>query len=529
MHNKLSIKRALISVSDKENLIPLAQYLTSQNIELLSTGGTSKLLKEHKIPVIDVSEYTGFPEIMDGRVKTLNPKIYGGILARRDLTEDLEIMEKLQILEIDLIVVNLYPFEKTINKENYSFDDAIENIDIGGPCMVRAAAKNHKYTSIVVSPKQYDSLILEMKENNNIISANTNFKLAVKAFEHTAHYDSMIAQHLSKYIDKEEVVNELLPYSNIFNINLTKKQNLRYGENPHQTSAFYVDESCEETSVSSSTQKQGKELSFNNIADADAALECVKEFDAPTCVIVKHANPCGVASSNSIKTAYQKAFKTDPTSAFGGIIAFNRELDYETAKLIIENQFVEVIIAPKINSFALSELEKKPNIRVLETGEFKSQSGLKDYKKVAGGLLVQDKDSKKICPTELSIVTTRKPETQELKDALFAWKVAKFVKSNAIVYTKNDMTIGIGAGQMSRVYSAKIAGIKANDEGLIVEGSVMASDAFFPFRDGIDAAAKAGITCIIQPGGSIRDQEIIDAANEHNIAMIFTKIRHFKH
>ena len=513
----MSIKRALISVSDKTGITQFAQSLVSLNIELLSTGGTAKLLKEQGIPVIEVSDFTGFPEIMAGRVKTLNPLIHGGILARRGVDEG--VMIENDIKPIDLVVVNLYPFQDTISRPECSFEDAIENIDIGGPAMLRSSAKNHKSVTVIVDSSDFQ-LVLDELNASGKTSLKTRKKLALKTFEHTAQYDGAIANYLGEEEDG---------FSNTLNFQFTKSQALRYGENPHQRAAFYTDSNLEEVSIANSKQIQGKPLSYNNLADADAALQCVRDFDEPSCVIIKHANPCGVASRKDILRAYQSAYQTDPTSAFGGIIAFNRELDIVTAEVIINQQFVEVIIAPKINIATLKILAKKENIRVLECGELGKPKTTFDFKKVSGGLLVQDNDIELINVDNLKCVTTIKPSDSEMNDLIFAWKVAKSVKSNAIVYVKNQMTIGIGAGQMSRIYSAKIAGIKAADENLEVEGSVMASDAFFPFRDGIDAAAKAGISSIIHPGGSMRDDEVIAAANEHGISMIFTGIRHFKH
>lgn len=519
MTNYRPIKRALISVSDKSGILEFAKSLYAQGIEIISTGGTAKLLASHAIPVIEISDYTGHAEIMDGRVKTLHPKVHGGILGRRE--KDSAVMTEYDISPIDLVVVNLYPFAETIKNTHCSLEDAIENIDIGGPAMVRAAAKNHQDVTVIVNSMDYDRVLAEMTDNDGCTSLTMRFDLAISAFEHTASYDAMVAHYLGKQANN---------FSKTLHIQLTKKQDLRYGENSHQQAAFYVEKNNTEASVSTATQLQGKALSYNNIADTDAALECVKSFTEPACVIVKHANPCGVAVSDNLTKAYQYAYQTDPTSAFGGIIAFNRELDAKTAKTIIDRQFVEVIIAPSVSVEATEIIAKKSNVRLLTSGEWKTHQIQYDYKRVNGGLLVQDKDSYMINDvSELSCVTHKKPSQTELQDLLFCWKVAKFVKSNAIVYAKNGMTIGIGAGQMSRVYSAKIAGIKAFDEGLQVKGAVMASDAFFPFRDGIDAAAKVGISCIIQPGGSIRDDEIIAAANEHGIAMVFTHIRHFRH
>ncbi|RIZ67664.1 MAG: bifunctional phosphoribosylaminoimidazolecarboxamide formyltransferase/IMP cyclohydrolase PurH [Methylococcales bacterium] len=516
------ITRALVSVSDKSGIVDFCQALSQRGIELLSTGGTAKILADHNIPVTEVSDYTGFPEMMDGRVKTLHPKVHGGILGRRGIDD--AIMASNDIKPIDMVVVNLYPFEQTIANPDCDFETAIENIDIGGPTMIRAAAKNHADVAIVVHPSDYTIILAELESNGNTLSAQTRFQLALKSFEHTAHYDTAIAIYLGKINDTQ--------FPETLNLQFYLSQSMRYGENPHQNAAFYREKAPASGTIAAARQLQGKELSYNNIADADAALECVKSFsEKPTCVIVKHANPCGVAEADDIFTAYDKAYATDPTSAFGGIIAFNQPLDERTAAEIIKRQFVEVIIAPSIALAAQVILAEKQNVRVLECGawESTSQQASLDYKRIAGGLLVQDKDIGEISRDDIKVVSQRIPTEQELDDLLFAWKVAKFVKSNAIVYCKNGQTIGVGAGQMSRVYSAKIAGIKAADEGLVVPGSAMASDAFFPFRDGIDAAAEAGITAIIQPGGSMRDNEVIAAADEHNIAMVFTGMRHFRH
>ena len=518
-----AIRRALISVSDKSGLLPFAQSLHELGIEILSTGGTYKQLKSAGIPAIEISDYTGFPEMMDGRVKTLHPKVHGGILARRD--QDQAVMDEHDIPPIDLVVVNLYPFEATVANPDCDLATAIENIDIGGPTMLRAAAKNNRFVAVVVNPSDYDPIISLLQAQGGALDQQTRFDLAVKTFEHTAGYDGAIANYLGgKVGDNED------SFPRTFNSQFTKTLNLRYGENPHQRAAFYVEKNPAEASISTAIQLQGKELSYNNIADTDAALECVKCFGEPACVIVKHANPCGVAVTGSILTAYEKAFETDPTSAFGGIIAFNRELDAATAQRIVDQQFTEVIIAPSISPEALAITAEKKNVRVLSCGEWGAnrKTGL-DYKRVNGGLLVQDRDIHQLTQSDLKIVSARAPTADEIRDMMFAWSVAQYVKSNAIVYCKNNQTIGVGAGQMSRVYSAKIAGIKAADENLEVRGSVMASDAFFPFRDGIDAAAAAGITAVIQPGGSMRDDEVIAAANEANIAMVFTGVRHFRH
>ncbi len=523
--NTKAVRRALISVSDKTGIVDFARALSAEGVEILSTGGTYKLLCDNNIPAIEVSDYTGFPEMMDGRVKTLHPKVHGGILGRRG-TDD-AIMSEHGIQPIDMVVVNLYPFAATIARPDCDLPMAIENIDIGGPTMVRSAAKNHKDVAIVVNASDYDSIIAELKSDDGL-GFKTRFDLAVKAFEHTAAYDGMIANYLGAIVEGDEEMPANFPRT--FNTQFIKAQDMRYGENPHQRAAFYVEANPGEASVATARQLQGKELSFNNVADTDAALECVKPFQEPACVIVKHANPCGVAVGNDILEAYNRAFQTDPTSAFGGIIAFNRELDGKTAQAIVDRQFVEVIIAPSVTQEASDIVAAKPNVRLLECGQWERKRAHSfDYKRVNGGLLVQDRDLGMIDASQLKIVTQRQPTEQEIRDLLFCWEVAKYVKSNAIVYAKNGQTIGIGAGQMSRVYSAKIAGIKAADEGLEVPGSVMASDAFFPFRDGIDAAAAAGITAVIQPGGSMRDQEVIDAADEHGLAMVFTGMRHFRH
>ena len=515
------IRRALLSVSDKSGIVEFARSLQSAGVEILSTGGTYRLLQDNNIPAIEIADYTGFPEMMDGRVKTLHPKVHGGILARRQI--DADVMKAHNIPPIDLVVVNLYPFEATVAKPGCDLPTAIENIDIGGPTMLRAAAKNNAWVAVVVNPADYDPILSEMRINGGGLTQATRFDLAVRTYEHTAAYDGAIANYLGKIVSGSE-------FPRSFSSQFHKKQDLRYGENPHQNAAFYVEKQPQEASVSTATQLQGKELSYNNIADTDAALECVKSFSEPACVIVKHANPCGVAIAGSIQEAYQLAFQTDPTSAFGGIIAFNRELDAATAQKIVDQQFSEVIIAPTVSQEALHVFAGKPNVRVLACGQWPAKPlAAWDYKRINGGLLVQDRDIHQISRADLTVVSKRQPSEQELADLMFAWTVAQFVKSNAIVYCKNLQTIGIGAGQMSRVYSAKIAGIKAADENLVVEGSVMASDAFFPFRDGIDAAAKAGISAVIQPGGSMRDAEVIAAADEAGMAMVFTGIRHFRH
>lgn len=518
------IKRALISVSDKAGIVDLARELNSFGVELLSTGGTAGMIRDAGIPVKDVSEYTGFPEMMDGRVKTLHPKVHGALLGLRDNPEHVGAMEKHGIEAIDMVVVNLYPFEATVAKDGCSLEDAIENIDIGGPTMLRSAAKNNRSVTVLVDPQDYEPVIAEMKQNSGDISEETNFKLAVKVYQHTAAYDGAISNWLGKKTDEENA--EFPP---TLTLQYRKAQGMRYGENPHQNAAFYVEKNITEASISTARQLQGKALSYNNIGDTDAALECIKQFnEGPACVIVKHANPCGVAIGDNLLDAYQRAFSTDPESAFGGIIAFNRELDGETAKTICDKQFVEVIIAPRISAAAVEAVAAKKNVRLLECGEWPEKPGERlDFKRVNGGLLVQDTDL--LLSADMKVVTKRAPTDKEREDLEFAWRVAKFVKSNAIVYGRDGMTIGVGAGQMSRVNSARIAGIKAEHAGLEVQGAAMASDAFFPFRDGIDNAAAAGITAVIQPGGSIRDEEVIAAADEHGIAMIFTSMRHFRH
>ncbi len=522
MTNPVTLKRALISVSDKSGIIEFATTLQQYGVEILSTGGTYKLLSENGIPAIEISDYTGFPEMMDGRVKTLHPKVHGGILARRG--KDDAVMQEHEIQPIDLVVVNLYPFEKTVAKADCTLADAVENIDIGGPTMVRAAAKNHNHVAIVVNATRYESLLQELAENQGALHFETRFDLAIEAFEHTAAYDGAIANYFGKRVAPG---SEVFPRT--FNSQFNLAQEMRYGENPHQKAAFYTEANTTDASIATAQQLQGKALSYNNVADTDAALETVKLFAAPTCVIVKHANPCGVAQGNTIFNAYERAFATDPESAFGGIIAFNRELDAKTAAAIVEKQFVEVIIAPSIAEDAVAMVSSKPNVRLLSCGQWSESSPSWDFKRVNGGLLVQDRDLGMVSLDDLEVVTKRIPTEEELQDLLFAWKVAKMVKSNAIVYARDQQTVGVGAGQMSRVNSARIAGIKAEHAGLKVQGSVMASDAFFPFRDGIDNAAAAGIAAVIQPGGSMRDAEVIAAADEHGLAMVFTRMRHFRH
>ncbi|MFT5219888.1 MAG: phosphoribosylaminoimidazolecarboxamide formyltransferase/IMP cyclohydrolase [Planctomycetota bacterium] len=517
----LAIRRALISVSDKNGIIDLARTLSSKGVALLSTGGTATLIADSGIEVTEISNHTGFPEMMAGRVKTLHPKVHGGILGRRGIDDD--IMREHDIDAIDLVIINLYPFQKTVANPECSLDDAIENIDIGGPAMVRAAAKNHADVTVVVDPADYPLLLAELEENNGSVSDKTRFSLAIKAYEHTAQYDGAIANYFGRMVQQKEDQD----FPRTLNLQFTHSQAMRYGENPHQAAAFYIEPDNENACIANSRQLQGKALSFNNIADTDAALECVKQFDQPACVIVKHANPCGVAIDSSVEAAYQRAYSTDPESAFGGVIAFNRTLDVNTAKAIIEQQFVEVIIAPEVDDDAIAAIASKENIRLLCCGVWQNEPDRLDYKRVNGGLLVQQSDQ--LLYEKLEVVTECQPSDAQMLDLIFAWQVAKFVKSNAIIYARNQMTVGVGAGQMSRINSARIAGIKAEHAQLPVPGAVMASDAFFPFRDGIDAAHKAGIRAIIQPGGSMRDDEVLTAANEHGMAMVYTGMRHFRH
>ena len=520
MSNKIS--RALVSVSDKSGILEFCQQLSDLNVEIISTGGTAKLLQQNNIPVVEISDYTGFPEMMDGRVKTLHPKVHGGILGRRDI--DQTVMQDNDIKPIDLVVVNLYPFQQTVANPDCDLANAIENIDIGGPTMIRAAAKNHKDVTIIVDPSDYQQTIASISSTGGVDDA-TRFNLAVKTFEHTSQYDGAIANYLGSI----QPNGEKSDFPRTINLQFNQKQVMRYGENPHQKAAFFTEQEPAAGTISSATQLQGKELSYNNIADTDAALECVKQFnESAACVIVKHANPCGVAVADSILEAYEKAYQTDPESAFGGIIAFNRPLDAVTAQAIVDRQFVEVIIAPGVDDQALAIIASKKNLRLLDSGQWlETLEDRQDFKRVNGGLLVQNVDNELY--TGLTVVTKRQPTEQEMSDLLFTWQVAKFVKSNAIIYGKNNMTIGVGAGQMSRVNSARIAAIKAEQAGLDVAGSVMASDAFFPFRDGLDNAANVGVRAVIQPGGSMRDEEVIQAANEHDIAMVFTAMRHFRH
>ncbi|TSA51076.1 MAG: bifunctional phosphoribosylaminoimidazolecarboxamide formyltransferase/IMP cyclohydrolase PurH [Nitrosomonadales bacterium] len=517
------IKRALLSVSDKRGVLELAQTLNRFGVEILSTGGTAKLLRDNGIAVIEVGDYTGFPEMLDGRVKTLHPKVHGGILGRRDLPEHVAAMQQAGIPNIDMVVVNLYPFRETIAKPDCALEEAIENIDIGGPTMVRAAAKNHAHVAIVTDPDDYPLLTREMDSSNGAIGAETRFALAKKAFSHTAEYDGAI----SNYLTALDAKNQKQAFPDRFNAQFTKVMDLRYGENPHQNAAFYRDATIPAGALAGFTQLQGKELSYNNIGDADAAWECVKTFDSPACVIVKHANPCGVALGANLLEAYQRAFSTDPTSAFGGIIAFNREIDVATAEAVIQ-QFVEVVIAPGVSAAARQVFAAKANVRVL-TVPLGSGTNPLEYKRVGGGLLVQTPDAMNVTAGQFKVVTKKQPTPQQLVDLLFAWRVAKFVKSNAIVFCTDGMTLGVGAGQMSRVDSTRIAAIKAGNAGLSLKDSVVASDAFFPFRDGVDVLAEAGASCVGQPGGSMRDEEVIAAADEHGIAMVLTGIRHFRH
>ncbi len=519
--DRLPVRRALLSVSDKTGLLDLARELSRLQVQLLSTGGTARALRDAGIPVRDVSEVTGFPEIMDGRVKTLHPAIHGGLLGRIGIDE--AVMAEHGIQPIDLLVVNLYPFAATVAKPDCSYDDAIENIDIGGPAMLRAAAKNHARTSVVVDPAQYDALLEALHAGGTTLAQRRGF--AAKAYAHTSRYDGQVTQWLSARAENPDAP-ETWPHT--FNLSLDLASSLRYGENPHQRGALYVEKNAPDGIVATARFVQGKELSYNNLADADAALECVKAFDAPACVIVKHANPCGVAEADNLLQAYDRAYAVDPTSAFGGIIAFNRPLDAATVAEILKRQFVEVVLAPSIADDALPLLAKKPNLRVLAVGSLQVAGGM-EFKRIAGGLLVQDADTDSLTAVDLKVVTKRTPTPSEMADLMFAWKVAMYVKSNAIVYARGLQTVGIGAGQMSRVVSARIAGIKAAEAGLVVPGSVMASDAFFPFRDGIDAAAEAGIVAVVQPGGSMRDSEVIAAADEAGMAMVFTGRRHFRH
>ncbi|MBY0579559.1 MAG: bifunctional phosphoribosylaminoimidazolecarboxamide formyltransferase/IMP cyclohydrolase [Burkholderiales bacterium] len=518
-----SITQALISVSDKSGIVEFASRLHRMGVNILSTGGTARLLSEAGIPVTEVGDYTGFPEMLDGRVKTLHPKIHGGILARRDLPEHVEMIAKAGIPPIDLVVVNLYPFSQTVARDGCTLIDAMENIDIGGPTMVRAAAKNFNDVAIVTDPDDYGPILDEMQKSQGSLSLKTRYALCRKAFSHTAAYDGAI----SNYLTATSLEGEKQGFPEQINLSFLKIQDLRYGENPHQDAAFYRERNPAPGTLASYVQLQGKELSYNNIGDADAAWECVKSFADPACVIVKHANPCGVATAQSLLDAYRLAFATDPTSAFGGIIAFNREVDGKIAESV-SGQFVEVLIAPNVSEEAKEVLGKKPNVRVLCV-PIEAGSNQFDFKRIGGGMLVQSPDNLNVQESQLRIVTRTKPTPAQMQDMLFAWKVAKFVKSNAIVFASNGQTLGVGAGQMSRVDSTKIASVKAAHAGLDLVGSVVASDAFFPFRDGLDVLAQAGACAVIQPGGSMRDEEVIAAADEQNIAMVFTGARHFRH
>jgi phosphoribosylaminoimidazolecarboxamide formyltransferase / IMP cyclohydrolase len=516
-------RQALISVSDKTGVVEFARALADFGVGLLSTGGTAKLLKKSGLPVTEIGDYTEFPEMLDGRVKTLHPKVHGGILARRDLPAHMDAIVKAGIPTIDIVVVNLYPFVQTVARPDCLLEDAIENIDIGGPTMVRAAAKNWQHVAIVTDPADYAALRAEMESAGGAVSIETRFRLARKAFSHTAAYDGAI----SNYLTSADIEGKREAFPGQFNASYAKMQDLRYGENPHQQAAFYRDLRAAPGLLATYVQLQGKELSYNNIADSDAAWECVKTFAQPACVLVKHANPCGVAVGSNPLEAYRRAFSTDPTSAFGGIIAFNRELDAPAAEAVSQ-QFVEVVIAPAVSLEARQVLAQKQNVRVLEVPAGDAANDL-DYKRIGGGLLVQTPDAHNVGASDIRIVTKQQPSDAQLADLLFAWRVAKYVKSNAIVFCGIGMTLGIGAGQMSRVDSAKIASIKAENAGLSLRGSVVASDAFFPFRDGVDVVARAGAAAIIQPGGSVRDEEVIAAADEHGIAMAFTGVRHFRH
>jgi len=516
------VKQALISVSDKAGVVELATQLRAMGVSLLSTGGTAKLLQQAGIAVTEVSDYTGFPEMLDGRVKTLHPKVHGGLLARRDLPEHMQALEKHGIGTIDLLVVNLYPFQQTIARSDCTLEDAIENIDIGGPTMLRAAAKNHHGVAVMVDPQDYPRVLADIREHGGVGDA-LRFELARKVFAHTAQYDGAIAN----YLGGVQPEGEANPYPPTLSLQFERVQTMRYGENPHQAAAFYREAQAGAGALSHYRQLQGKELSYNNIADADAAWECVKTFDEPACVIVKHANPCGVAIASDVGQAYAKAFATDPTSAFGGIIALNRPLDAATAEQV-SRQFVEVLIAPGFDEGARRVFAAKQNVRLLEIGLGRASNRF-DLKRVGGGLLVQSPDERNLDAAELKVVTTLAPTAAQLSDLLFAWRVGKFVKSNAIVFCAQGRTLGVGAGQMSRIDSARIASIKAANAGLDLKGSVVASDAFFPFRDGLDVVVDAGAVAVIQPGGSMRDDEVIAAANERGVAMVFTGVRHFRH
>ena len=516
----MAIRRALLSVSDKAGIVDFARALHELGVDLLSTGGTAKALRDAGLPVVEVSEHTGFPEMLDGRVKTLHPRIHGGLLARRDMPEHLKAMEDHEIVPIDLVAVNLYPFRETIARPGCTLEDAIENIDIGGPAMVRSAAKNHRHVVVLTDPQDYAQVLEEMSAQAGSVSFHTRFQLACKAYAHTAEYDGAIADWLSLQAQPEEA-----PFPPKLHLHFIKAQSLRYGENPHQQAAFYRDPNPAPGTLANWIQHQGKELSYNNIADADAAWECVRGLNETACVIVKHANPCGVALGVSTLEAYRRAFSTDPTSAFGGIIAFNHPIDGDTAEAIA-GQFAEVVIAPGYTPEALSRFQSKGNVRVLEVS-LAHGNNTWEYKRVGGGLLVQSPDP--IQHPEFNVVTQTRPTESQMKDLKFAFHVAQFVKSNAVVFCGDGRTLGVGAGQMSRVDSTRIATRKAEDAGLSLQGSVCASDAFFPFRDGLDVIAAAGASAVVHPGGSMRDEEVIAAANEHGIAMALTGVRHFRH
>ena len=518
----MKVAQALVSVSDKSGVVEFARALAVLGISILSTGGTAKLLVKEGVRVTEVSAHTGFPEMLDGRVKTLHPRIHAGILARRDASEHMAAIEKAGIPPIDLVVVNLYPFQATVADPDCRLEDAIENIDIGGPTLLRAAAKNHGGVAVVVDPADYARVLEEIRATGGVQDA-TRLELAKKVFAHTAAYDDAIANFLFSL----GADGKRREFPEVLNLQFRKLQDMRYGENPHQSAAFYRDVNPVAGSLAGCHQLQGKELSYNNVADADAAWESVKSFSEPACAIVKHANPCGVAIGENLLAAYRKAFKTDPVSAFGGIIAFNRALDRATVEEV-GRQFAEVIIAPRVEPEAREALAKKQNVRVLEVPLAHDAQGW-DLKRVGGGLLVQSPDVKPVTRADLKVVTTQVPSEAQWTDLLFAWRVAKFVKSNAIVFCRDGMTLGVGAGQMSRVDSARIAAIKAGNAGLALAGSVVASDAFFPFRDGLDAVIDAGAAAVVQPGGSVRDDEVIAAANERGVAMVFTGIRHFRH
>jgi phosphoribosylaminoimidazolecarboxamide formyltransferase/IMP cyclohydrolase len=520
------IKQALISVSDKTGVLEFARELSALGVKLLSTGGTAKLLADNGLAVTEVADYTGFPEMLDGRVKTLHPKVHGGILARRDFPEHVAALEQHGIPTIDMVVVNLYPFQQTVAKAECSLEDAIENIDIGGPTMLRSSAKNHKDVTVIVDPSDYAVVLAEMKANKNVVSYDTKFTLAKKVFAHTAQYDGAITNYLTS-LGEDKAHTTRSAYPQTLNLHFDKVQEMRYGENPHQSAAFYRDLKAVDGALANYKQLQGKELSYNNIADSDAAWECVKSFKESACVIVKHANPCGVAVAPTPFEAYSKALQTDPTSAFGGIIAFNRELDGKAAE-IVAKQFVEVLIAPSFTAEAKAIFSAKQNVRLLEIA-LGNEVNQYDVKRVGGGLLVQAPDAKNVLQEELRVVSKLQPTPQQMADMMFAWRVAKYVKSNAIVFCGNGMTLGVGAGQMSRIDSARIASIKAQNAGLSLVGSAVASDAFFPFRDGLDVVVDAGATCVIHPGGSMRDQEVIDAADERGVVMVYTGTRHFRH